>query len=212
MDWYEAEVAGLEREAARRILPECPAVFYGSSSIRMWDTLSQDLASDRVLNRGFGGSTLAACVHFFERVVLPVRPGSLVLYAGDNDLGDGRSVDDVVATFGQCLYKLDLYLGPAPFGFLGIKPSPARWHLLDRIHRVNSSVAGMIRARRSPSLFIDTVNPMLSPDGHPDGNLFLDDGLHLSRRGYNLWTQLIWPHRKLLLIETKPSSNTHTVS
>ncbi len=38
-----------------------------------------------------------ACDYFFDRLVVPVHPRSLLLYAGDNDLGDGRSVEEVLA-------------------------------------------------------------------------------------------------------------------
>ena len=77
-----ALVSGVSRETR-------PPVFYGSSSIRLWITLAEDF-DPRVLNLGFGGSTLEACDYFFSRLVMPVSPRSLLLYAGDNDLGDGR--------------------------------------------------------------------------------------------------------------------------
>ncbi|MBL8227080.1 MAG: hypothetical protein JNL98_01330 [Bryobacterales bacterium] len=201
MEWYEPEVALLESAARAGQVRPCLTVFYGSSSIRMWDTLAQDLASDRVLNRGFGGSTLAACVHFFERLVMPVRPASLVLYAGDNDLGDGRTVDQVVASFEQFQAKVDQSLGGVPFAFLAIKPSPARASILGRIVEANNRIANFIHRRGSGTLFVDTLAAMLTPDGKPDPLFFLDDGLHLSRSGYRLWAELLQPYRKQLLIE-----------
>src|SRR5277367_429584 len=111
MDWYEPEVRELERT-----LPhvECPAVFYGSSSIRLWPRLE----SRQIVNRGFGGSTLEACVYFFERLVLPLHPRSLVVYAGDNDLGDGRSPEQVLVWFRELAVKIDLRLPGVPFGFM----------------------------------------------------------------------------------------------
>ena len=50
-----------------------------------------------VLNRGFGGSTLADVVQYMDRIVLRYRPRLVVLYAGDNDLVMGRSPDRLVA-------------------------------------------------------------------------------------------------------------------
>ena len=55
MEWYEAEVAQLERVMAQKRFHLSPVAFYGSSSIRMWETLAEDLVSNRVLNLGFGG-------------------------------------------------------------------------------------------------------------------------------------------------------------
>ena len=66
-------------------------VFYGSSSIRLWDNIAQCFPGIPVVNRGFGGSTLAECIEFLPRVILPLRPATLILYAGDNDLDQGAS-------------------------------------------------------------------------------------------------------------------------
>ncbi len=65
MDWYESEVRELEKVTAARVLPNDPVVFYGSSTVRLWDTLARDMGDERAVNLGFGGSTLEACVHFF---------------------------------------------------------------------------------------------------------------------------------------------------
>ena len=80
MEWYEAEVRALEETRATQSPPPDPAVFYGSSSITLWSTLARDLGTARAVNLGFGGSTLEACVWFFERLVPPAGPASLVVY------------------------------------------------------------------------------------------------------------------------------------
>lgn len=74
MEWYEAEVEQLEKSLCQRSLPPNPVVFYGSSTIRLWEELADDFADQRALNLGFGGSTLQACVYFFERLVTPIKP------------------------------------------------------------------------------------------------------------------------------------------
>src|SRR5262245_52274636 len=114
MEWYETEVRALEQARATQSLPADAAVFYGSSSITFWRTLAQDLASTRVVNLGFGGSTLEACVWFFDRLVLPTRPASLVVYAGDNDLGDGQTPRQVRSRFEALAAKVDRDLKHIP--------------------------------------------------------------------------------------------------
>jgi hypothetical protein len=118
MEWYEGEVQALEQARARLVLPADPAVFYGSSSITLWRTLARDLNSAKVVNLGFGGSTLEACVWFFDRLVPPTRPGSLVVYAGDNDIGDGQSPRQVRIRFEALAAKVKRRLGQIPFGFI----------------------------------------------------------------------------------------------
>lgn len=209
MNWYEPEVRALEHARAQRPLLRCPAVFYGSSSIRGWDTLAEDLGNPRALNLGFGGSTLDACVHFFERLVPPLRPASLIVYAGDNDLGDGRPPEHVAASFRALMAKVQRDLGPAPFGFMAIKPSPARASLLGRMRQANEAIRHEI-ARHPSAFFIDVLEPMLTPQGQPRPELFLADGLHLGRAGYQLWAEILRPFRHRVFTEECPELHTAT--
>jgi lysophospholipase L1-like esterase len=200
MEWYESEVAVLERRHARGEVPRAPAVFYGSSSIRAWETLAHDVGSRRAVNVGFGGSTLEACAFFFERLVVPLHPSSLVVYAGDNDLGDGRRPAEVIQSFRVLLAKVVRDLGPVPFGFIAIKPSPARAPLLGQMREVNEAVRREIAPVPS-AYFIDVFEPMLSASGRPRPELFLEDGLHLSRAGYDLWTAVLGSFRHRIFTE-----------
>jgi hypothetical protein len=93
---FEEEVRSLEN---RRIeFSQRPSIFYGSSSIRLWKTLSRDFIGYPVVNCGFGGSRLSDCVRYVSRLVLRLKPAAVVLYAGDNDLGARRP-----ARLGVCL-------------------------------------------------------------------------------------------------------------
>jgi lysophospholipase L1-like esterase len=193
MQWFEAEVRDLERFIAGRSNGNRPPVFYGSSSIRLWDTLADDF-DPRVLRIGFGGSTLEACDYFFARLVPPVHPQSLLLYAGDNDLGDGRSVDEVFHSFRSLAGKVANQLGRIPFGFVSIKPSPARYPIIDHIRRLNDLVRHEIESIPS-GYYIDVYSAMLGDVGKPRAELFLEDGLHLNHDGYRLWSRVLEQHR-----------------
>ncbi len=199
MNWYEEEVRALERVVARRGREDRPPVFYGSSSFRLWDTLSDDIGPE-VLNVGFGGSTLEACDCFFERLVPPARPRSLLLYAGDNDLGDGRSVEAVVKSFRSLAARVGASLGGIPFGFVSVKPSPARYPLLDRIRSANKAVRAEIEGTPG-GYFVDVFSAMVDSRGWPKGEFFQEDGLHLNREGYLLWSQLLEPYRNRIFTE-----------
>lgn len=199
MNWYEEEVRELERRMARLGRDDHPPVFYGSSSFRLWDTLSADIGPE-VLNLAFGGSTLEACDYFFARLVPPPRPRSLLLYAGDNDLGDGRSVEAVVKSFRSLANRVGASLGGIPFGFVSVKPSPARYPLLDRIRRANEAVRAEIEAIPG-GYFVDVYSAMVDNRGWPKGEYFGEDGLHLNREGYRLWSQLLEPYRNRIFTE-----------
>jgi lysophospholipase L1-like esterase len=193
-DWYEADVRELEAARTRQELPKDPVVFYGSSTVRLWSALAEDLENRRAVNLGFGGSTLEACAYFFERLVPPVDPCSLVVYAGDNDLGDGRSPQDVLVFFRALADKVHRELNGVEFAFISVKPSPARFHIIDRIQTTNQLIQEEI-ATRGKGYFIDVFDAMLGPDGKPQSKLFNEDGLHMSPAGYQLWTRLLSAYR-----------------
>jgi lysophospholipase L1-like esterase len=197
VQWYEPEVEALERDIAGRANGDHPPVFYGSSSIRLWSTLAEDF-DPRVLNLGFGGSTLQACDYFFARLIPPVNPRSLLVYAGDNDLGDGRSVEDALSSFRSLADRVTDTLGSIPFGFVSVKPSPARSTIIDRIRLFNNLVRDEIEARPS-GYYIDVYSSMLDESGQLRPELYLEDGLHLSRQGYRLWGALLKPYRDQIL-------------
>ncbi|MBB6052219.1 GDSL-type esterase/lipase family protein [Armatimonas rosea] len=203
MEYFEPEVRLLEPRT--RLAGSNSIVFYGSSSVRLWTTLQSDIAPlteaphPPILNLGFGGSTLAACVHYFDRLpgrVIkehgPLR--SLVVYAGENDLGDGASVDQVVDSFFWLHAMVRDRLGETPFVFLSIKPSPARAPILEKIRQANARIATLIPSRPQ-SQFVDVYASMVDSDGKPRAELWCDDGIHLSAAGYALWTQLLAVHQ-----------------
>jgi lysophospholipase L1-like esterase len=197
MQEYEDEVRALELAAKRAPPPPQVVVFYGSSSIRLWTSLASDFPGVPVINRGFGGSTLAACSWFFWRLVRGLPARSLVLYAGDNDLGDGRTPTQVLEQLRHLLRQVDMAFGALPVGFISVKPSPARWQLADAIEKLNAGAKVLLEERPS-GVFVD-VAPLMVENGRPRPELYTADGLHLSPAGYLLWRTVLLQHRIPLL-------------
>jgi hypothetical protein len=190
MEWYEQEVSAMEERLRMYVPPPSMVAFYGSSSLRMWESLEEDFRDAGAMNLAFGGSTMEACAWFFERLVVPWKPRSIVCYAGDNDLGDGRTPEAVIASFLKLLAKVDHHFPKIPFTILSIKPSPARLHLTDRIIVTNEALRREILGREY-GYFIDIYSAMLDSDGLPDESLFLEDGLHVSPKCYLVWKSLL---------------------
>jgi hypothetical protein len=92
---FEGEIRAFEARDRAEPPPTGAVLFVGSSSVRLWCTLDRDFPGLPVVNRGFGGSTMAEVVRYAPRVVLPARPRTVVVYAGDNDLAEGRTPADV---------------------------------------------------------------------------------------------------------------------
>lgn len=191
MQWYQEEVKRLAQLPVAAAAARPKVAFYGSSTFTRWLTLAPDFAPVQAVNLGFGGSTLAACAWFFERVVPRQHPAALLVYAGDNDLGDGRTPEEVVLFFEQLLAVSQKTLGEIPWCFISIKPSPARLYLRDNIERANACIRQRLAALGPPYYFLDLYPAMLDGQGQPQRVLYEADGLHLSPAGYALWQQAI---------------------
>ena len=196
MTWYEDEIKELERQYTQQPTGSHPVVFYGSSSIRFWTTLATDFPGIQALNLGFGGSTLAACAWFFERLVLPASPKSVVFYAGDNDLGEGRRPEEVCLFFSVLAQKMHRLLPGVPLAFLSIKVSPSRWEIAPEIRYTNELIEQEV-AKYPTYQVIDMTTPLLDPAGRPCSTFFESDGLHLSPNGYEKWKQVLQQHHNL---------------
>lgn len=191
--WYEPEIRAFE--AADRASPPAPGqvLFIGSSSIRMWNSLAEDMAPAPVLKRGFGGSTTPDVLAVFDRIARPYAPSIIVYYCGDNDLGTDNPDAEAAAQGFLSFERLAREAWPdVEVMYIAIKPSIARWRNWEAMRRANRIVRDHCEQTRG-STFLDIATLMLTPEGVPDPSLFLEDGLHLNEKGYAAWTAVVRP-------------------
>ncbi len=201
--WAEAMDAFAEEDAANAPR-RGGVVFVGSSSIRFWDlsTAFPDLKPP-ALNRGFGGSEISDSIRHFDLLVAKHRPRLVVLYAGDNDISNGKSSERVAADFQEFANLVHSELPGTRLAFVAIKPSLARWELAPRMQQANAAIRAACDEQEVLT-FVDIWKPMLGPDDRPRPDLFLADGLHLNKAGYRVWNAMLNP----LLVEPSPSRDT----
>jgi lysophospholipase L1-like esterase len=190
MVWYENEVQRLEKERTE-LTYDPKLLFYGSSSIRLWETLYEDFADYKPVNLGFGGSTLAACDWFFDRLVAPFHPDSIIVYAGDNDLGDGRHPEEVFIFFQQLVASIRRQFGGIPLAFISVKPSISRWNIVDSIRYTNKIIEEEIKRQADSLHFINIYTRMTDNAGYPKREFLDPDGLHINEKGYALWKGIV---------------------
>jgi len=169
----------------------CQIVFTGSSSVRFWKTLAQDMAPIPVINRGFGGSQISDVNFYFDRVVTPYRPRAIFFYAGENDINAGKAPEQVTADFERFMDLKTAKLGAAPVYFIALKPSRARQDQKPLQDAVNAKIRSMAQTRADLD-FVDVVPAMLDAEGRPK-DIFVADGLHMTPAGYELWTAIVRP-------------------
>lgn len=187
---FEAEIQKFEHADSLRAPAPGAVLFVGSSSLRKWTNLAAAFPEWTVVNRGFGGSTLADVDHFFDRVIRPYRPGVLVLYEGDNDLAQNQTVEQLTAQFETFLRRLATELPGTSLVLLAVKPSPKRLSYLPAQRALNHELQRLAQTR--PRVyFADTFSPLLNRDQQPDPQWFESDQLHLNPAGYARWIPVV---------------------
>jgi hypothetical protein len=169
-------------------------VFVGSSSIRLWDLEKSFAGMDPMpLNRGFGGSEMSDTVRNAELLVLKHKPRLVVVYAGDNDIANGKTPEQVADDFAKFVEIVQRDLPDTRIAYIAIKPSIKRKNLADKMIAANTRIARLCD-QGDHLIFIDVWRWMIAGgSGNPLGELFREDGLHLNDKGYELWTSLVRP-------------------
>jgi len=171
--------------------PQNAVLFIGSSSIRMWDT-KKFFPDVNNINRGFGGSYVSDSLFFADKIIIPYKPRAIVFYAGDNDSVDNKSSEMILADIQSLIIKVRESLPNTKFIIISIKPSIQRWQYWQQMFKTNKMIENFIKEQQN-MYFVDVSKVMLDSTGQPVKDLYKEDGLHLSDKGYELWTSLVKP-------------------
>ena len=142
------------------------------------------------VNVGFGGSVIRDSTHFAPRILAPHKPGTIVFYAGDNDIGAGRKAEQVADDFQAFVAAVRKGNPECRVLFVAVKPSLARWKKFDVQRQANALVREFCE-KGERLAFVDVVPLMLGPDGLPVAEFFVKDGLHMTPKGYEVWTAAV---------------------
>lgn len=188
---WEQDIRAFEASDKADRPPHDAILFVGSSSFRIWKDVAHDFPEYKVINRGFGGSQISDINHYLDRIVTPYQPKLIVFYAGDNDLRSLKP-EDVYQEFKTFADRVHWSLPKTSILFLSIKPSLARWKNKDNIERANQLIETYSREKDYVT-FVDLFPVMLDKSGNPRPELFQKDGLHMNRKGYELWISKLSP-------------------
>jgi len=137
------------------------------------------------LQRGVGGARSADVAKHLPELALRHTPSAVLMFAGTNDLADGRTVQSVVDNVRCVMQQLHSAQPGTKLFYAGITPTPSRWSIWADQDAVNQAIQSL--AAQHPSIvYIDTVSALLATGSPPDEAYFVD-GLHLNAAGYALW-------------------------
>jgi lysophospholipase L1-like esterase len=189
-DTFIDEINEFKRSDKENFPEEGRILFTGSSSIKFWNSLEKDMKPLKVLNRGFGGAHISHVIHHFDDIVRPYSPKAIVFFCGTNDLTALKTPEETLNDFKKFLNLVKNEFGTIKVYMIGIKPSVDRLYLDEEERVFNNSISFL--AKEDPYLeYINVWDLMLNEDGTRMSDLYVEDGLHMNPKGYEIWTQLV---------------------
>jgi lysophospholipase L1-like esterase len=189
---FEKEILAFEHQDSLQFPPKQAVLFVGSSSIRLWKTLADDFPELQVINRGFGGSKTADVLYYFDRIVKPYQPKTIVYFTGTNDLAGNIAPQQVVDNVEEFIKRVGGLFPETNIVVLSNTIAVSRKHLRDSYLETNRILQVMLR-KYPKADFLDVTTPGLKPDGWPRPEIYGTDSLHLNATGYQMWKNLLRP-------------------
>lgn len=189
---FENEIIAFEQQDKENGIDKKEILFVGSSSIRMWTTLKDDMKPLKVLNRGFGGATTAEVLSFYDSVIKPYKPRIVVIYVGENDIAEGMKPLDVYYANQALFRRIKADFKKTKIVYLAMKPSIARWDMWSDFQKGNMAIKTMCDTS-DDYFYLEMSSVMLNENGSIKTDIFIEDGLHLNAKGYENWTAMVKP-------------------
>ncbi len=176
----------------RNTFPKNAILFVGSSSIAGWKT-SISFPEFPVMNRGIGGMNMHEIVYYYDTLIKKYSPAIVALYC-DIDIEQGKSPKESADVFKELANKIKIDFPKTSILLLSMKPAMVD-DFIGKDIRKNKMIANKqlldYSIKEKNIHFIDLASPMLKPDGKLKTEIFIEDGMHLNKLGYNIWNPII---------------------
>lgn len=189
---WEGEIAAFDKLNQTEKYSEHAILFTGSSSIRLWSTLKEDMAPYPVIQRGFGGSNSPAVLQYIERIAYPHLLDAVVMFIANDITGSPNDLtpQESSENFGKIVKVLRAKYKKQPIFIIEITPTGSRWKKWTVIQEDNAKLKALCKKEKKV-YFIETAQSFLNEKGEPRNELFRDDLLHLNPEGYKIWSALV---------------------
>ncbi|MFT7421645.1 MAG: hypothetical protein ACI9QN_002576, partial [Arcticibacterium sp.] len=173
---WEEEISRLEYKDDSEKYSRDAVLFIGSSSIRIWDNIKEDMAPYEPIRRGYGGAHFSDLIHFTKRLVYPHEFKALCIFVANDITGgnDDRSVREVMTLFKEVVKTVRVKYSETPIFQIAITPTGSRWAVWSEIQKANAAME--VYCNKTDNLyFIDSTTPYLNEEGIPRDELFIKD-------------------------------------
>lgn len=177
--------------------PKDAILLVGSSSFTKWTDVAEYFPSKTIINRGFGGSKLTDLNYYAQDLLAPYQPKQIIIYCGDNDFADNPQlkVKEVVNRYKTFYKKIREKFPNIEVDYISIKYSPSRENLWPQMKETNQQIAAFMKKEKNAE-FIDITKAMEDASGKVRKDLFVEDMLHITPEGYQIWAKVMNPYMK----------------
>jgi len=187
---YKDQVEQLSAKEYQFIKDKKLVVFAGSSSIRMWKDVQDYFPGFNVINNGFGGSQFSDLIFYTDQLIIKQEPDILFIYEGDNDIAANKRPLDIAKEAKLLVKNIQEKLPDTEIVLISAKPCIARWKLRKEYEHLNKRLF-RISKRSDMVEFANVWTAMIDKKGNLHQDIFLEDGVHMNKKGYDIWAKEI---------------------
>lgn len=140
-----------------------------------------------IINLGIAGETVEGLLNRIDRVLFIVKnPDFVFIMTGINDIA--MEDYDIIAAYRKILKSLSSF-HDAVIVVQSILPVKLPWIDNDIIKGTNISLKEL--SHEFHAMFLDLYSVFVDKEGSPLAEYLLDDGVHLSDKGYEKWSEVV---------------------
>ena len=189
---WEKDIAKLERLDKSQEYSDDSILFIGSSSIRLWSSIKDDLDPYETIRRAYGGARYTDLIHFTKRLVSSHDIKAVGVFVA-NDITGGMNdlmPPEVLKLAKFVVKQIRRSHLDTPIFFIETTPTPKRWKAWPEISNANDLIMRYCNEKKG-LFYISTRDYFIDKNGLPKEDLFIKDKLHLNRNGYSVWGGII---------------------
>jgi lysophospholipase L1-like esterase/dienelactone hydrolase len=190
---WEDEIQAIEKRDAANQPAKKSYLFIGSSYIRLWKNLKEDIHQKNVINHGFGGSKLSDVAYYIDRLIANQNKlKGIVLYVGNDITASNldKTPEQDLQLVKYITQKIRMVYPKTPIYWCEISPSEKRWSVWNKIQEANQLIKNYCSSENNVH-FIESSASFLNENGTPKTELYRDDKLHYNEAGYKLWGNIL---------------------
>ena len=188
---YEEKVVAFAEENSS--LKKGQIVFIGDSITAGYNLTYNYHRLDReCYNRGISGDTTDWLLSRLQVSLFDLEPSTVVLMIGTNDINGDKSVEQISDSYATILELFSLHLPDAQVICVSIIPQNKKYsnNAIENNKRITATLEIERLAREMGYEYVNLYDNLTDDDGLLTKK-YSKDGLHLNRRGYRVWTNLM---------------------